>query len=113
MCSRQRTTRRTGAGRAKEDTLRKVNLAILPIIAVMVGAQEVPMARAATLEATRPRDNEAVRPFHMTFPDSDLADLRRCITATRLPEKETVTDASQGVQLSTMQNLARYWATEY
>lgn len=56
---------------------------------------------------------DAVHPFHVSFPDSDLADLRRRVQATRWPEKETVTDASQGVQLATTQRLARYWADEY
>jgi len=58
-------------------------------------------------------ERDTVRPFHMTFPDADLAALRRRINATRWPEREPVTDASQGVQLATMQNLARYWATDY
>jgi len=52
-------------------------------------------------------------PFRVEFPDEALADLRRRILATRWPEKETVTDDSQGVQLATIQKLARYWATEY
>ena len=47
------------------------------------------------------------------FPQSDLADLRRRIEATRWPERETVTDDSQGVRLALMQELARYWATAY
>ena len=55
----------------------------------------------------------AVRPFHVSFPDSELTDLRRRILATRWPERETVTDASQGVQLATTQALAGYWASEY
>jgi pimeloyl-ACP methyl ester carboxylesterase len=55
----------------------------------------------------------AVRPFSVHFPEQDLVDLRQRITATRWPERETVTDDSQGVQLATMQALARYWATEY
>jgi pimeloyl-ACP methyl ester carboxylesterase len=55
----------------------------------------------------------AIRPFHVNTPEADLAELRRRIDATRWPERETVTDASQGVQLETMQRLARYWATEY
>ena len=55
----------------------------------------------------------AIRPFRITVPEEDLADLRRRITVTVWPEKETVTDASQGVQLATMQELARYWATGY
>jgi pimeloyl-ACP methyl ester carboxylesterase len=56
---------------------------------------------------------DSIRPFHVNFPESDLADLRRRIVATRWPDKEKVTDASQGVQLATMQKLARYWATDY
>jgi pimeloyl-ACP methyl ester carboxylesterase len=55
----------------------------------------------------------AVRPFSFNVPEEDLADLRRRIAATRWPEKETVADASQGVQFATTQKLARYWATEY
>ena len=55
----------------------------------------------------------AVRSFSFTVSEEDLVDLRRRIAATRWPEKETVADASQGVQFATMQKLARYWATEY
>src|ERR1700754_2715448 len=58
-------------------------------------------------------DRAAVRPFQMTFPEADVVDLRRRINATRWPERETVADATQGVQLATTQALARYWATEY
>src|SRR5215211_103591 len=54
-----------------------------------------------------------VRPFQVNVPEEVLVELRRRIAATRWPEKETVTDASQGVQLATMQALARYWQTEY
>ena len=55
----------------------------------------------------------AIRPFHISFPEEALADLRRRIAATKWPERETVSDATQGVQLATMQKLAHYWATEY
>ena len=55
----------------------------------------------------------AIRPFQVSFPETDLAELRRRIQATRFPEKEPVPDESQGVQLATMQKLASYWATEY
>jgi pimeloyl-ACP methyl ester carboxylesterase len=54
-----------------------------------------------------------IRPFHIHFPDSALADLKKRVAATRWPDKETVTDSSQGVQLATMQKLAQYWANEY
>ena len=58
-------------------------------------------------------DKTAIRPFRASIPEEDLADLRRRIAATRWPEKETVNDSSQGVQLATTQKLADYWATEY
>ena len=55
----------------------------------------------------------AVRPFRVDMPEEALADLRRRIAATRLPSRELVADRSQGVQLATIQELARYWATEH
>src|SRR5919206_5103482 len=55
----------------------------------------------------------AIRPFEIHVPEEDLVDLRRRIAATRWPEQETVADPSQGVQLATIQALARYWATDY
>jgi len=58
-------------------------------------------------------DKTAIRPFHVNVPEAELTELRRRINATRWPERETVGDASQGVQLATTQQLARYWATEY
>jgi pimeloyl-ACP methyl ester carboxylesterase len=58
-------------------------------------------------------DKTDFRPFHVSFPDAELIELRKRINATRWPERETVTDASQGVQLATIQKLARYWGTEY
>jgi len=58
-------------------------------------------------------DATSVRPFTYEAPQAELDDLRRRVKATRWPEKETVADFSQGVPLATMQQLARYWATEY
>jgi Epoxide hydrolase N terminus len=63
-------------------------------------------ARAATT-------SEEIRPFRIEVPEADLVDLRRRIVATRWPERETVTDGSQGVPLAMMQDLARYWAKDY
>ncbi len=54
-----------------------------------------------------------VRPFRTSIPEEAIADLRRRIAATRWPERETVADEPQGVQLATMQELVRYWGTEY
>jgi pimeloyl-ACP methyl ester carboxylesterase len=58
-------------------------------------------------------EDPSIRPFHVDIPDEELAELRRRIDATRWPERETVDDDSQGVPLATMQELARYWATDY
>src|SRR5579862_9576420 len=58
--------------------------------------------------------NSAIRPFpKVNVPEAELTELRRRINNTKWPERETVTDATQGVQLATTQALARYWATEY
>jgi Epoxide hydrolase N terminus len=73
-----------------------------------LAAKETVMAKLAdVVEAT------AIRPFHVSTPEAELTELRRRINATRWPDRETVTDASQGVQLAFMQALARYWATDY
>jgi pimeloyl-ACP methyl ester carboxylesterase len=56
---------------------------------------------------------EAIRPFHFKASEAELADLRRRVAATRWPERETVTDTTQGVQLATTRELARYWATNH
>jgi pimeloyl-ACP methyl ester carboxylesterase len=70
---------------------------------------------------TRPRAAEpgtatqdaTIRPFHVSVPEEELADLRRRLGATRWPDKETVADRSQGAQLAKMQELVRYWGTDY
>jgi pimeloyl-ACP methyl ester carboxylesterase len=56
---------------------------------------------------------DAIRHFNISFPDDDLAELRRRVAATRWPEREMVADATQGVQLATTQKLADYWAKDY
>ena len=59
------------------------------------------------------KDKTAIRSFHVDVPEAELTELRSRIKATKWPDRETVPDASQGVQLATIQALARYWATEY
>ena len=66
-----------------------------------------------SLQFNQATDNTAIRPFHVNVPETELTELRRRINATKFPGRETVDDATQGVQLATMQALARYWATEY
>ena len=58
-------------------------------------------------------DKAPIRPFHWNFSDAQLADLRNRINAVKWPEAELVSDTSQGVQLATMQKLARYWGKDY
>jgi pimeloyl-ACP methyl ester carboxylesterase len=58
-------------------------------------------------------ETASIRPFHVSFSDAELGDLRRRVKATKWPERETVNDASQGVQLATVQKLAAYWTTDY
>src|SRR2546422_5303143 len=58
-------------------------------------------------------DKTAIRPFHVNIPEAELTELRRRINATKWPDRETVPDQAQGVQLATIQALARYWGTEY
>jgi pimeloyl-ACP methyl ester carboxylesterase len=67
-------------------------------------SMSAPLARA---------ENPEVRPFRVTVPDTDLAELRRRVKATRWPDRETVPDATQGVQVATMQKLTSYWSTQH
>jgi pimeloyl-ACP methyl ester carboxylesterase len=68
----------------------------------------------ATQQGTKQADDKtAIRPFHVNVSETELAELRTRVKATRWPERETVTDATQGVQLATTQALARYWASDY
>src|SRR3954469_723729 len=65
------------------------------------------------MTAVAEKTASAIRPFTIHVPEADLEDLRARIVATRWPSRELVTDRSQGVQLATMQELARYWTTDY
>jgi pimeloyl-ACP methyl ester carboxylesterase len=80
-----------------------------------VSKQEATMTQTSATQQGRERlaDNSAIRPFHVNVSEAELTELRRRIKATKWPERETVTDQTQGVQLATTQALARYWATDY
>ena len=71
---------------------------------------DAPAAAPFSREAAR---EDAVHPFRAHVPDADVADMKRRLAATRWPDKETVADASQGAQLARLQELVRYWATDY
>jgi pimeloyl-ACP methyl ester carboxylesterase len=64
-------------------------------------------------EGSAAQRTSEIRPFHVNVPEAELTELRRRVNATRWPERETVADATQGVQLATTQALARYWGTDY
>jgi pimeloyl-ACP methyl ester carboxylesterase len=88
----------------------------LPIIIATLGFALLSLAQSpspATSGGAAASDDKAIRPFKFSASKEALADMRKRIAATRWPDKETVTDASQGVQLATIQKLARYWATDY
>ena len=74
------------------------------------GMMKATSAAQGSVQAT---DKSSIRPFQFTFTDAELTDLRRRVNATKWPERELVQDASQGVQLSTMQKLASYWGKDY
>jgi pimeloyl-ACP methyl ester carboxylesterase len=90
----------------KPDRRQLLNRAAIGIAAAGI-ASVFPIHRAAgTL-------SNAIRPFHVDIPDQDLVDLRQRLAATRWPDSEIVTDQSQGVKLATIQQLVRYWQTDY
>ena len=77
--------------------------------------KETTMTQLATAQVGSDPYNGTVeiRSFHVNVPEDQLVELRRRVAATRWPDKETVSDATQGVQLATMQKLAHYWTTDY
>lgn len=84
---------------------------LLPPVAANAGSTSA--STAQTTVAGKPVVDESVRPFQFHASDASLADLRQRIAATKWPDRELVSDASQGVQLATMEKLADYWATKY
>jgi pimeloyl-ACP methyl ester carboxylesterase len=68
---------------------------------------------AHAISSPGPRDSAQIRPFRINVPEAALTDLRQRVKATRWPDKETVTDRTQGVKLEQIQNLVKYWGTNY
>ena len=92
----------------------------LALLAASSHAQSVPASDAWAFAVssfsamqTGTSEDESIRPFHIHVSEEALADLHRRLEATRWPDKETVTDRSQGVQLATMKDLVHYWDTDY
>lgn len=78
-----------------------------------MGAVAASVSSLLPLQPARAAANGTIRPFHVNVPEADLLDLRRRLAATRWPDREIVTDQSQGVQLRTVQELVRYWQSDY
>ena len=94
--------------------------AVLPLILMATSgcesAREATSSSAITPgggKAAPPSADAAIRPFRVTIPEGELAELRRRLAASRWPDRETVDDASQGAQLARLQGLVHYWATGY
>ena len=75
-----------------------------------IAGKEDTMTRTSAPQAA---DKTTIRPFQVNVPETELTELRRRINSTRWPDRETVTDESQGVPLATIQELTRYWGTDY
>ena len=88
-----------------------VRVSFIGLAAALLIAGGIVMTHASMVAT--PVGVDAIKPFRVHFPDETLADLKRRVAATRWPDKEIVPDQSQGVQLATVQKLARYWATDY
>jgi pimeloyl-ACP methyl ester carboxylesterase len=78
-----------------------------------VAAMTIAGAQLGQTGPVNAQSNAAIRPFRVNIPQAQLVDLRRRISATRWPDKETVSDRSEGAQLATIRELAHYWGTDY
>jgi hypothetical protein len=95
----------------KTNILKKVIATGLILASGIVGyAQNQPVASADQFDLAT---DATIRPFKVNIPDAAISDMRKRIAETRWPEKETVTDQSQGVKLEKLKELSRYWATDY
>jgi hypothetical protein len=80
---------------------------------VLVAAAAAGASTGFPSAASEASEDDAIRPFRIDVPEDALVDLRRRIAMTRWPDRETVGDESQGVQLAAIQEIARYWGTDY
>ena len=80
---------------------------------ILAASVAVAASSLIPVQAHAATTSEAIRPFHVNFPRAELSELRRRIKTTRWPDRETVADESQGIQLATIQEIARYWGTDY
>ncbi len=86
---------------------------LVAVLAVSSPAADARAAASTALPNASTGGDDAIRPFRISVPESALVDLRQRVLATRWPDKETVTDQTQGVQLAKIQGLVHYWGTDY
>ncbi|MCI0743982.1 MAG: epoxide hydrolase 1 [Verrucomicrobia subdivision 3 bacterium] len=98
----------TQVAASRRGLIKRTTFVSLAIVATTILVVAGDISAAVTKE-----DHNAIRPFQIKVPKSELTELRKRINATRWPERETVTDTSQGVPLAMILELARYWATDY
>ena len=108
------TPKPTAASVLSRRTLLRNGAAMAALAAFAPIAQTTETTRKENTMTQTSADKNAIRPFpHVNISEAELTDLRRRVNATKWPERELVPDATQGVQLATVQTLARYWGTEY
>jgi pimeloyl-ACP methyl ester carboxylesterase len=90
----------------------KLNLRVA-VASLAILAASIPAIADTGPGTVSQQQADAIRPFHVSVPEEQLVDLRQRIASAHWPEKETVNDQSQGVQLATIHELARYWGTDY
>src|SRR5262249_23142698 len=95
------------------QTMKKIRSILASTAVASAFVMNNTISEAQTGTSVRPAISEKIVPFKVNFPKRELDDLKRRIQETRWPDKETVNDQSQGVQLATMQKLAKYWSTDY
>ena len=98
---------------SSSSSIRRSFLAILTAVAAFLLPMQMAAAQGAQPMHVGTAKSDAIRPFSIHIPEQDLADLRRRIATTRWPDRETVNDQSQGIQLAQLKALLEYWGTRY
>ena len=93
-----------------KQTMTVVRVAATGLLSALMAIAALTVSATPAVADEKPA---AIRPFRANVPDSELADMKRRLAATRWPDRETVTDLSQGPQLAKVQELVRHWGTRY
>ena len=102
-----------GWGRSLAASIAAATISLVAAVAPSYAQTADAYTSSPSVKARVTGADQSIRPFHIKIPQEALTDLRRRIAATQWPERETVSDATQGVQLATMRKLAHYWESNY